>query len=87
MSALREQEQRQRSVYARARKLLGEEQQALDRLRGDHASAAARWIAGEVEDDEMEACEAEIEAVKVRVRRFAAVVEETRPPSTRLPAS
>lgn len=87
MSALREQEQQQRAVYARARKLLGEEQQELDRLLGDHAGAAARWIAGDVEEAELEEREAEIEAVKVRVRRFAAVVDETRPASTRHPGA
>lgn len=87
MTALREQLQEQRAVYARARKLLGEEQQELDRLLGDHAGAAARWIAGDVEEEELEAREAEIAAVEVRVRRFAAVVEDTRPPSSRLPAS
>lgn len=79
MTALREQLQEQRAVYARARKLLGEEQQELDRLLGDHAGAAARWIAGDVEEAELVEREAEIEATKVRVRRFAAVVEATKP--------
>lgn len=87
MTALREQLQEQRAVYARARKLLGEELQELDRLLGDHAGAAARWIAGDVEEAELVEREAEIEAVERRVRRYEAVVEATRPVSTRHPAA
>jgi hypothetical protein len=90
MTALREQLQEQRAVYARARKLLGEEQQELDRLLGDHAGDSARWIAeGQPEalEAELREREDEIDAVKRRVTRFAAVAEASQPLSARLPAS
>jgi len=80
MSALREQRQAQTGAWIRAKELLAEQTRELEYLRGGYHRACVRLVAGEVDEPELEEREAELAAVGLRVRRYAAAVEELKPP-------
>ncbi len=80
MSALREKQQAQTGAWIKAKELLGEQTRELEYLRGGWCGACVRLVAGEVDEAELEEREAELAEVELRVRRFAAAVEELKPP-------
>jgi len=80
VSALREQRQAQTGAWMKAKELLGEQTRELEYLRGGYRHACVRLVEGEVDEAELEEREAELASVELRVRRFAAAVEELKPP-------